>query len=127
LRDLGGEGGNGSSGDAMVPRLLKRLAGHSPSTSGEGTQSGRVLTSARQGQARPDRGPLPTSWLRMHVWWRDQGRCVLCGEGEGVWFDYIIPVREGGRNTADNIRLICERCKRDERGASTRRKRRLRS
>ena len=114
-------------GEAMVSRFLKRLAGHSPSTSDEGIQSVKAPSAERRGRARPDRGPLPTSWLRMHVWWRDQGRCVLCGEQEGVWFDYLIPVREGGRNTADNIRLICERCKRAEKGASRRTKRTLRS
>ena len=63
--------------------------------------------------------------MRMHVWWRDQGRCVLCGEREGVWFDYIVPVRVGDCNAADNIRLICERCKRSEKAAPTRGRKRL--
>ena len=110
----------------MIPRLLRRLAGLSPSTSGDdGTQGRQVLSTERRVRAGPDKGPLPASWLRMHVWWRDQGRCVVCGEREAVWFDYIVSVREGGSHTADNIRLICECCKRSEKGAPTRGRKRL--
>jgi 5-methylcytosine-specific restriction endonuclease McrA len=99
----------------MVSKLLRRLVGASASTSGDdGTQ-------ARKRSATE----LPSSWVRLHVWWRDQGRCVLCGEREGVWFDHIIPVREGGSNTEHNIRLMCERCKRGEKGALIRRRKRL--
>ena len=47
----------------------------------------------------------------MYVWRRDQGRCVICGSHERVWFEYIVPVRKGGSNTERNIRLLCERCK----------------
>lgn len=110
----------------MVPRLLRRLARLSRSTSGDdGSQTGQALSTGRPGRAGPDRGPLPASWVRMHVWWRDQGRCGLCGEREGVWFDYIDPVREESSTIADNIRLICERCKRIEKAAPTRGRKRL--
>jgi len=102
----------------MVSKLFRRLVGASASTnSDEGTQARKSPATERSGLIGE---PLPSSWVKMHVWWRDQGRCVLCGEREGVWFDYTIPVREGGSNTEDNIRLMCECCKRGEKAASTR-------
>jgi HNH endonuclease len=109
----------------MVPKRLRRLAGRSTSRScdDEGAHGGQRPTTERQGRAGRGREPLPAAWLRMHVWWRDQGRCVVCGEREGVWFDYIVPVRKGGSNTEDNIRLLCEGCKRRNKGAPIRRKR----
>jgi hypothetical protein len=98
----------------MVSKLLRRLVGLSASTSGDdGTQAGKRPATV---QRSPIGEPLPSSWVRMHVWWRDQGRCVLCGEREGAWFDYVMPVREGGSNTEDNIRLMCGRCQRREQG-----------
>jgi 5-methylcytosine-specific restriction endonuclease McrA len=98
----------------MVLRLLERLTPFSISKSGDG---------GRQAGRRPVGEPLP-SWTRMHVWWRDQGRCVWCGSRERLWFDYIVPVSEGGESTERNIRLLCERCNRHEKGASTRWRRR---
>ena len=108
----------------MVPKLFRRLVGLSASTSGDnGTQA--MKRRATKWSA-PIGEPLPSSWVRMHVWWRDQGRCVLCGEREGVWFDYIIPLREGGSNTEDNIRLMCERCQHREQNAWIRGRKRRR-
>jgi hypothetical protein len=102
----------------MVAKLLKRLAGRSSSTSGDGE------TLARQnpgpGVEREDRTgavgyPLPSAWVKMHVWRRDHGRCVLCRGQESVWFDYILPPWKGGSVTEQNIRLMCESCERDHR------------
>jgi len=107
----------------MVPKLWKRLARRPPSTSGDHeTQARKRPTIERRGRSGPVREPLPSSWVKMHVWSRDRGRCVLCGSQERVWFDYIVPVEKGGTNTERNIRLMCEHCKRHNMGASTRRK-----
>jgi hypothetical protein len=109
----------------MVTKLLRRLAGRSRSTNrDDGTRDGtegrqRPITE-RRGRAEVVRAPLPAAWLRMQVWRRDQGKCVRCGDQERVWFDYIIPVREGGSNTEDNIRLLCELCAQRNKGASIR-------
>jgi hypothetical protein len=120
---LAGEGVDGPRGEVMVPKLLRRLASLSASTSGDDdTLAGQRLGLERRVRSGPIAEPLPSSWVRMHVWWRDQGRCVQCGEREGVWFDYIIPASEGGGNTERNIRLMCDRCKRHNKGASIRRK-----
>ncbi len=52
--------------------------------------------------------------VRREVWRRDEGRCVDCGSRERLEFDHIIPVIEGGSNTARNIELRCESCNRSK-------------
>jgi hypothetical protein len=107
----------------MVTRLLRRFVGRSPSASGEGeTTAGQRLRIERWDRSGPDGNLLPSSWVRMYVWRRDHGRCVQCGDQERVWFDYRVPVWEGGSNTEANIRLMCERCSHDH-SAARRRKR----
>jgi len=50
---------------------------------------------------------IPTS-IKLEVWKRDGGKCVLCGTTEDLHFDHIIPWSKGGSsNTADNIQLLC--------------------
>jgi hypothetical protein len=109
----------------MVTKLLRRLARRPVSTSGDyRTQARERPASERRGRSGPAREPLPSSWVKMHVWSRDRGRCVLCGSQERVWFDYIVPVWEGGSNTEQNIRLMCEPCSRDQRATRQRKRRR---
>ena len=105
----------------MVPELLKRLAGRSAST-GADEESRAGWVQALERRCEPGRVGklLPSDWVRMYVWRRDRGRCVRCASQEGVWFDYIVPVRAGGSNTEANIRLMCERCSRDRRAARRR-------
>jgi hypothetical protein len=108
----------------MVGKLLKRLAGSSASTSGVG----ETLVRQNPSVERRDRSgavghPLPSAWVKMHVWRRDHGRCVLCEGQESVWFDYIVPPWKGGSVTEENIRLMCESCHRRNRSRRTRRKR----
>jgi 5-methylcytosine-specific restriction endonuclease McrA len=59
----------------------------------------------------PRRQPIPER-VRHEVWRRDQGRCVDCGSRERLEFDHIIPVSQGGANTARNLELRCELCNR---------------
>jgi 5-methylcytosine-specific restriction endonuclease McrA len=105
----------------VVLKYLKRLMPLSTSRSSDDGLHGiwakkrlaRTEERRRSMASRPaPREPLPAAWVRMHVWWRDQGRCVRCGSQEKLWFDYIIPQSKGGGNTEDNIRLLCEGCKR---------------
>jgi 5-methylcytosine-specific restriction endonuclease McrA len=56
----------------------------------------------------------------MYVWRRDGGRCVRCGTQEGVWFDHVVPVWEGGSLAEQNIRLLCEHCRREKRSSRRR-------
>lgn len=50
--------------------------------------------------------------VRREVWRRDGGACIDCGSRERLEFDHIIPVSQGGSNTARNIELRCESCNR---------------
>jgi hypothetical protein len=49
--------------------------------------------------------------VRLAVWRRDSARCVDCGSGTSVVFDHIVPISQGGSETAANIELRCELCR----------------
>jgi len=50
---------------------------------------------------------IPTS-VKVEVWKRDQGRCVLCGSDKNLHFDHDVPYSKGGSSlTAKNVRLLC--------------------
>jgi hypothetical protein len=53
--------------------------------------------------------PIPDD-VRLAVWARDEGRCVMCSSTADLQFDHIIPVAKGGANTVENIQLLCRRC-----------------
>ncbi len=50
--------------------------------------------------------------VRVAVWRRDHGKCAKCGSYKQIDFEHIVPLSEGGSNTPENIRLICEKCRR---------------
>jgi len=50
---------------------------------------------------------IPTE-VKIEVWKRDKGKCVLCGSGENLHFDHILPFSKGGTSLlAKNIQLLC--------------------
>lgn len=50
---------------------------------------------------------IPTP-VKVAVWRRDGGRCVLCGSTKNLHFDHDIPYSKGGSSiTAENVRLLC--------------------
>ena len=50
---------------------------------------------------------IPTS-VKVEVWRRDQGRCVVCGSQENLHFDHDVPYSKGGSSiTTANVRLLC--------------------
>jgi hypothetical protein len=53
---------------------------------------------------------LIPSVVKLEVWQRDKGQCVLCGEKDNLHFDHDLPYSKGGTSlTAKNIRLLCAR------------------
>jgi len=52
---------------------------------------------------------IPTS-VKLEVWKRDGGRCVMCGAIDELHFDHIVPYSKGGTSLkAENIQLLCAR------------------
>ena len=50
---------------------------------------------------------IPTA-VKVEVWKRDQGQCVICGSNKNLHFDHDIPFSKGGSSiTAKNVRLLC--------------------
>ncbi|MGB2636687.1 MAG: HNH endonuclease [Candidatus Acidiferrum sp.] len=48
------------------------------------------------------------SAVKLEVWQRDKGQCVLCGSKENLHFDHDLPYSKGGSSLiAQNIRLLC--------------------
>jgi hypothetical protein len=48
--------------------------------------------------------------IRRQVWRRDAGRCTVCGSAYALQVDHVHPVALGGRNSLDNLRLLCRSC-----------------
>lgn len=52
---------------------------------------------------------IPTS-VKLEVWKRDNGKCVMCGSGDELHFDHILPYAKGGTSLkADNVQVLCAR------------------
>jgi len=50
---------------------------------------------------------IPTV-VKVSVWERDRGRCVMCGSTENLHYDHDLPHSKGGTSlTEKNIRLLC--------------------
>lgn len=53
---------------------------------------------------------LIPSAVKLQVWARDKGQCVLCGSRENLHFDHDLPYSKGGSSVVEaNIRLLCAR------------------
>ena len=52
---------------------------------------------------------IPTH-VKLEVWKRDHGRCVVCGATSELHFDHDIPFSKGGTSiVAENVQLMCAR------------------
>jgi 5-methylcytosine-specific restriction endonuclease McrA len=55
----------------------------------------------------PHNRMIPTS-VKVEVWARDKGQCVLCGSKENLHYDHELPFSKGGTSlTAENVRILC--------------------
>lgn len=51
---------------------------------------------------------LIPSIVKMEVWKRDEGKCVICGTNNNLHFDHDLPFSKGGTSlTVKNVRLLC--------------------
>lgn len=53
---------------------------------------------------------MPRQW---YYFWKAGWRCALCGHQRQLRLHAIIHSCEGGRNTADNLAVLCRACDRD--------------
>jgi hypothetical protein len=52
---------------------------------------------------------IPTL-VKLEVWKRDGGKCVVCGAADELHFDHVVPFSKGGTSlTARNVQLLCAR------------------
>lgn len=86
---------------ALTTRQVFRFYLRPIATPGVRTRQGQQkLSASRQ---------IPTS-VKVAVWKRDQGRCVMCGATDNLHFDHDVPFSKGGSSiTAENVRLLCAR------------------
>jgi hypothetical protein len=66
------------------------------------------------GLCRSD-GPLDQQHIpeavRLSVWRRDGGKCARCGSREGLDFGFLVAAPRGGTPAAQNVQLLCARCR----------------
>jgi hypothetical protein len=68
------------------------------------------LVDVNTGRELVDRNRLIPKEVKLEVWRRDKGRCVICGSKDNLHFDHIIPYSKGGSSlVAENIQLLCAR------------------
>lgn len=52
---------------------------------------------------------IPTH-VKLEVWKRDGGKCIICGASDELHFDHVVPFSKGGTSlVADNVQLLCAR------------------
>ena len=57
-----------------------------------------------------EHGRLIPASVKLEVWKRDKGQCVLCSSVDNLHFDHIISYSKGGSSlVAENIQLLCAR------------------
>ncbi|HWF39998.1 MAG TPA: HNH endonuclease, partial [Candidatus Acidoferrales bacterium] len=71
----------------------------------------RVINDAVEDKSHPNELThnrlIPTA-IKIQVWKRDQGRCVMCGSCENLHFDHVIPFSMGGSSlVVENVQLLC--------------------
>jgi len=55
-----------------------------------------------------DHNRLIPSSVKIEVWKRDKGQCVICGSNKNLHFDHVLPFSKGGASlVSENIQLLC--------------------
>ncbi len=54
---------------------------------------------------------LIPSEIKVIVWKRDKGKCVVCGSDKNLHYDHDLPFSKGGTSfLVENIRILCAKC-----------------
>lgn len=72
------------------------------------------------------RQPYLPTWVKKAIYYRDQGRCVLCqrdltgllSSDRRIHYDHIVPLNLWGINDPCNLQLLCEDCNLRKSGTS---------
>jgi len=73
----------------------------------EDTEAGNTVA---ERELELDHNRLILPQVKLAVWKRDKGKCVICGSSDNLHFDHIIPYSRGGSSlVAENIQLLCAR------------------
>jgi len=72
------------------------------------------------------RQPYSPTWVKKAIYYRDQGRCVLCqrdltgllSTDQRIHYDHIVPINLWGTNDPCNLQLLCEDCNLRKSGTS---------
>jgi hypothetical protein len=68
------------------------------------------LKSFRREIVIPNSRLIPTH-VKIDVWKRDRGKCVICGSIENLHYDHDLPFSKGGTSySAKNVRILCLKC-----------------
>lgn len=68
---------------------------------------GEAVDFVAQQPSLPHTRLIPTN-VKVEVWKRDRGKCVLCGATENLHYDHDVPFARGGSSlTAENVRILC--------------------
>jgi hypothetical protein len=67
------------------------------------------LESFSVGRERPQREAIPLS-IRNAVLARDENRCRLCGRGDNLHIDHVLPYSKGGPSSIENLQVLCQTC-----------------
>ena len=74
------------------------------------TESDDYETDVTRSQTTLEHNRIIPPQVKLTVWKRDKGKCVICGKAENLHFDHIIPYSKGGSSlVAENIQLLCAR------------------
>jgi len=66
--------------------------------------------SLSSGVTRKERRRLIPTAIKMEVWRRDAGKCVICGATDELHFDHDLPYSLGGTSLKpENVQLLCAR------------------
>ena len=66
-------------------------------------------TSSNHSTTESRRRMIPSE-VKVAVWRRDQGKCVMCGAADELHFDHVVPFSRGGTSMKiENVQLLCAR------------------